>query len=270
MLVFIEANVWYPVVLADLVLRSVEIGLFDLAWTDESLAEVERVLVEHKGLSAANAAVFGAQVRATAPLGRIEPAAYRPLISAMTGPDPGDYVHAAAARGGRTDVLLTSNVADFPAADVGPTCRVLHGAGDLFGELAATYPIELGRVIAEMAAHRHRPPMTPEDILDRLDAQGLHVMVSELRPSGPTMLTDPSGPRSSDPRAASRRRLDSHSWTSKHVPPNLFAESGKPVAARTTATTSMRSTSRSRDGLVGPGGHRVGEWAGLSGPGTKA
>ena len=75
LLVFVDTNVWYPVVLADLVLRSVEIGLFDLAWTDESLTEVERVLVERKGLSAANAAVFGAQVRATAPEGRIDPAA---------------------------------------------------------------------------------------------------------------------------------------------------------------------------------------------------
>ena len=75
MLVFVDTNVWYPVVLADLVLRSVEIGLFDLAWTDESLTEVERVLVERKGLSAANAAVFCAQVRATAPEGRIGPAA---------------------------------------------------------------------------------------------------------------------------------------------------------------------------------------------------
>ena len=45
MFVFIDINVWYPVVLADLVLRSVEIGLLDLAWTDESLAEVERVLL---------------------------------------------------------------------------------------------------------------------------------------------------------------------------------------------------------------------------------
>ena len=180
MLVLIDTNVWYPVVLADLVLRSVELGLFDLAWTDEALAEVERVLVERKGLSAANAAVFGAQVRATAPVGRIEPAAYRPLVAAMTGPDPGDHVHAAAARGGLVDVLLTRNIADFPAADVGPTCRVLHPA-DLFGELAGTYPLELGRVIAEMAEHRLRPPMTPDDILDRLDALGLHSMVDALR-----------------------------------------------------------------------------------------
>lgn len=41
-------DVWYPVVLADLVLRSVEIGLFVLAWTDESLAEVEREMAAHR------------------------------------------------------------------------------------------------------------------------------------------------------------------------------------------------------------------------------
>jgi len=86
------------------------------------------------------------------------------LRAEMAGPDAGDHVHAAAARGGRVDVLHP---------------------GDLFGELAAAYPIELGRVIAEMAAHRRRPPMTPDDILDRLTAQGLHAMVSALRPSPP-------------------------------------------------------------------------------------
>jgi hypothetical protein len=37
------------------VLRSVEIGLFDLAWTDESLIEVERVPVPVRG----EGAVFG-------------------------------------------------------------------------------------------------------------------------------------------------------------------------------------------------------------------
>lgn len=183
MLVFIDTNVWYPVVLADLVLRSVEAGLFDLAWTDESLAEVERVLVERKGLTSANAAVFGAQVRNTAPRGRIEPAAYQHLVVEMTGPDPGYHIHAAAARGGSVNVLITSNVADFPAADVGPTCRVLH-PGELFGELAGRYPIEVGRVITEMAAHRRRPPMTADDILDRLDAQGLGAMADALRQSG--------------------------------------------------------------------------------------
>ena len=70
MLVFVDTNVWYPVVLADLVLRSVEVGLFDLAWTDESLAEVERVLIDRKGLTAASADIFSGPVRATAPVGR--------------------------------------------------------------------------------------------------------------------------------------------------------------------------------------------------------
>ncbi|MFM8896695.1 MAG: PIN domain-containing protein [Actinomycetales bacterium] len=182
MLVFVDSNVWYPIVLADLVLRSVEIGLFDLAWTDEVLAEVERVLIMRKGVPPDSAAAFGAQVRATAPDGRIEPQAYRRLVASMTGPDPTDHVHAAAARAGQADVLLTSNVSDFTAADVGPHCRVLRPA-DLFSELADTYPIELRRVIVEMAAHRKRPPMTPIDILNRLNVLGLTELVDYLRPS---------------------------------------------------------------------------------------
>ena len=76
--------------------------------------------------------------------------------------------------------MLTSNVADFPAAGVGQACRVLH-PGALFGEFAGSYPIELARVIAEMAAHCNRPPMTPDDILDRLGAVALHTRGDALR-----------------------------------------------------------------------------------------
>jgi hypothetical protein len=53
--------------------------------------------------------------------------------------------------------------------------------GQLFGELAVTYPIELRRVISEMPAHRQRPPMAPDGILDRLHALSLHSMVDALR-----------------------------------------------------------------------------------------
>lgn len=91
MLVFVDTNVWYPVVLADLVLRSVEIGLFDLVWSDESIAEVERVLVERKGLVAQSAAVFGEQVRATAPiLDRLAAQGLHAMVAALRPSGPND------------------------------------------------------------------------------------------------------------------------------------------------------------------------------------
>jgi len=48
--VFVDTNVLYPVRLADLVLSSVDDGLFDLCTSDHLLEEVERVLVNAKGL----------------------------------------------------------------------------------------------------------------------------------------------------------------------------------------------------------------------------
>jgi hypothetical protein len=48
--VFVDTATLYPVSLADLVLRLAEFGMFDLVWSDHLLLEVERVLVEYKGL----------------------------------------------------------------------------------------------------------------------------------------------------------------------------------------------------------------------------
>lgn len=49
--VFVDTATLYPVSLADLVLRLAEFGTFELLWSDHLLAEVERVLGEHKGLA---------------------------------------------------------------------------------------------------------------------------------------------------------------------------------------------------------------------------
>ena len=48
---FVDTATLYPVSPADLVLRLAELGLFELLWSDHLLAEVERVLVECKGLA---------------------------------------------------------------------------------------------------------------------------------------------------------------------------------------------------------------------------
>lgn len=50
-LVFVDTNVFYPVRLADLVLSCVGDGLFDLCVSDPLLDEIERVLVDDKGLA---------------------------------------------------------------------------------------------------------------------------------------------------------------------------------------------------------------------------
>jgi hypothetical protein len=56
--VFVDTATLYPISLADLVLRLADLGMFELLWSDHLLAEVERVLVQHMGLAAEQAAYF--------------------------------------------------------------------------------------------------------------------------------------------------------------------------------------------------------------------
>lgn len=157
---------------ADLILRTVEYNLIDLAWSDESLAEVTRVLIQIKGLNPEAAKKFVAAIRLTAPNGYISPNRYQHFVEHMQGPDVDDHILSAAVRGGSVDVLLTENVIDFPPEDVGLHCRVLR-PDELFSELVATYPIEFARLITEMAGSLMSPPKTVEMVLAQLRKSGL-------------------------------------------------------------------------------------------------
>lgn len=172
MRVFVDSNVWYPIRVADLILRTVEFQLIDLAWSAEALAELTRVLIHVKGLKPESVENFVEAIRSTAPSGRIIPRSYRHLIERMQGPDVDDHIFSAAVRGGSVDVLLTENVIDFPQEDVGPHCRVLR-PDELFSELVATYPIEFARLVVEMAGNLKNPPKSPQMVLDQLRRAGL-------------------------------------------------------------------------------------------------
>lgn len=111
--VFPDSNVLYPISLADLTLRLGDIAVHEVLWTEDLLAEVERVLVEHKGLPPEQAAYFCSCIREAFPEGEIERAAYADLILSRTGKDPDDHVHSAAAVGGGATVLISANTRDY-------------------------------------------------------------------------------------------------------------------------------------------------------------
>jgi predicted nucleic acid-binding protein len=171
-IVFADTNIFYPVSLADLLLRAAEFQLIQLAWTDELLQEIQKVLIHEKGLPRHKARKFAEQIRRTAPNGEISPTKYSHLIASMTAKDVDDHAHAAAARGGYVDVLLTSNVRDFIQADVGSHCRVLR-PDELFSELAIEYSIEFVKIVSEMSANLRNPPRSVPEVLERLRMIGL-------------------------------------------------------------------------------------------------
>jgi hypothetical protein len=116
--VFLDTNVLYPISIADLLLRLGDVALHAIVWSEDLLTEVKRVLVEDKGLTSAQAAYFCRCVREEFADDEVRREDYEHLVDTMTGKDPGDHAHAAAARVAAT-VLLTFNVDDFPEQDMG-------------------------------------------------------------------------------------------------------------------------------------------------------
>ena len=103
------------------------------------------------------------------------------LIPALNLPDPDDrHVLAAAVRCG-AQVIVTANLADFPAASLAPYDIeaqhpdefVLHLVDLAAGAVVAT--------VQEQAAALKRPPRSPEELLDILEAQGLVQSAAALR-----------------------------------------------------------------------------------------
>jgi predicted nucleic acid-binding protein len=98
----------------DLVLALTEDGVHDILWTHALLDEWERVIVRSGRRSATSAAAVTTAVRKFFPECEAHASDYAELVAVMTGDDPDDRVHAAAAVAGRATHLVTRNESDFP------------------------------------------------------------------------------------------------------------------------------------------------------------
>ena len=168
--VFADTATLYPISLANLVLRLAELGMYDLLWSDHLLREVERVLVEYKGLTTERARYFCECISNAFPDGRVAPQEYLPLVATRTGPDPDDHVHSAAAVAGKATVMLSADKAGYPATDISPARR--RNLDAFLTDLLRRYPHDVVGVIDAMAGAL-RVPLTRAQILDRLAAGGI-------------------------------------------------------------------------------------------------
>ena len=179
--VFVDTATLYPISLADLVLRLAELGMYDLLWSDHLLSEVERVLVEYKGLSVERSRYFCECIRTAFPTGRVAPQEYLPLVATRTGPDPDDHIHSAAAVAGKATVMLSADKAGYPAADISPARR--RNPDAFLTDLLRRYPRDVVGVIDAMGGAL-RVPLTQAEVLRRLAAAGIPgfaALANELR-----------------------------------------------------------------------------------------
>jgi hypothetical protein len=108
-------------------------------------------------------------------------AGYEPLIEVLKLPDPDDRHVLAAAIRARAQVIVTSNLRDFPADDL-QSWNIDPKSPDQF--IRDQIGIDRSSVYAavqQIADSWRRPPGSVDDVLDQLERSGLALSVADLR-----------------------------------------------------------------------------------------
>lgn len=179
-IVVYDANVLYPSTLRDLLIRIAQTGLVGAKWTDEILDEVfdnlrgNRPDLDPAALVRTRELMVGA-VRDCLVVG------YQTLVDALQLPDPKDRHVLAAAITARAQVIVTSNLKDFPAYLLeGWNVEAKHPDEFVLDQIDQDRQAVYGAVQRIADAWRS-PPGTILDVLDRLERDGLVESAAALR-----------------------------------------------------------------------------------------
>ena len=163
--VLLDANVLYPVTLCDALLRLAYAGLFQVRWSQEILDEMARNVKENgpeAGYDSVDRRVH--HMKQAFPEAMV--VGYEGLIPSMTN-DPKDRHVLAAAVTGRADLIVTSNLRDFPRSACEPYNIDVRGPDDF---LCYQWDLEnrefLVSVLERWASVLYKPPLTLERLLE--------------------------------------------------------------------------------------------------------
>lgn len=176
-----DACVLYPAPLRDLLINLACTRLFRARWTEEIHEEWIRNLLKNRP------DLTPEQLNRTRTLmNRAVPdclvTGHLQIVEALTLPDPDDRHVLAAAICGKAEVIVTFNEKDFPAEYI-QTFGVETQHPDEF--ISHLISLDWGAVCGAVKNQRatlKNPPRSPEELLDTLEAQGLPLTVSQLRP----------------------------------------------------------------------------------------
>ncbi|MDR2113854.1 MAG: PIN domain-containing protein [Bifidobacteriaceae bacterium] len=177
---FLDANVLVPISLADTVLRCAEVELFYPLWSETVLNEVEQAISKvESGMAPARVIYRISHMEAAFPEASVKE--YRYLEESIRLPDPDDRHVVAAAFLGGADIIVTSNLKDFP-----PTTCDLYGLevvtpDNFLQDMFDLAPEVVRSVIWQQAQDSRRPPMSIDDVLASLERAGAPGFVREFR-----------------------------------------------------------------------------------------
>lgn len=179
--VFVDTNVLFPFSIMDLMLALTEDAIHEVIWTETLLAEWERVIVREHHRSPESAASITAAIREFFPESEITEAGYSPQVDAMPGNDADDRQHMAAAVFGHAKVIVTWNLADFPAQPLEALGLRVTDPDQYLCGLLGELPQEVATTVIRLASEKRRPPKTPADLANDLAKAGVPSFADRLR-----------------------------------------------------------------------------------------
>lgn len=156
----------------DVLLTLSEDFLFTWVWTDEVLDEWREVIIREGQRTAESAESVAAAVRTHYGRDRIDPELYRDKTTEDLSPDPDDRVHAAACIHGDVDVLLTRNMKHLRTRPVLDAGVEVITSDDFLCKLLTARRKGVVESFTRAAHAKKNPPMTPEQLADKIAAAG--------------------------------------------------------------------------------------------------
>lgn len=179
-LVVCDANVLYSIVMTDLLLSLGVAELLRPRWTTQIHEEwMRNLLADRPELDPAK--IERRREMMDVALDDCLITDYEALIPTSQLPDADDRHVLAAAIHAQADVILTSNLRDFPAAALAPHDLVAQRPDEFLTRLVEQHPAAVQAVIAEMRARKTRPPVSLAEMLQKLAQQNLPQFVERLR-----------------------------------------------------------------------------------------
>jgi len=179
-IVIFDACVLYPATLRNVLLQLAGTGLFRARWTTRIRREWTRALRADKpDLSPERMSRLARLVDAAVPDCIVT--GYEPLVDGLTLPDPADRHVLAAAIRCRADVILTTNLRDFPTARLSPFSVTAAHPDDFVANLLDLDASTVRHAVETVRARLKRPPYSTSEFHDLLERRGLARTAAILR-----------------------------------------------------------------------------------------
>jgi predicted nucleic acid-binding protein len=175
-----DANVLYPSLLRDILIRVSIAGAVRARWTEQILDEVFRNLRAKRpdldiGALNRTRTLMNDAVRDAPVTG------FEYLIDELELPDPDDRHVLAAAIHARASVIVTANLKDFPADDLAQYGVTARHPDVFLTQLFDDDPVAVVDAVRRILATSRRPHLAATDIVDRLDAAGIPMFAERMR-----------------------------------------------------------------------------------------